>query len=143
MDKVDKKFCDFFKRIGGAVLGTKKAGKRPVNYKPLDSPNLRRMYLQQELMPTIETEREIAVELGRLRKERFEDFTRKLNKKPARDVLKIVAQINSNRKACQFALQDNPTALKELQPNPILVVVVVVRQLLPMISLVSINVWTA
>lgn len=113
LDKVDQLFCNFFKSVGQSILGTKTAGKRAFAYKPLDSAKLRSLYFQQEFSPSRETEHDIVKELTRLRKIRFDEFTSELGKKPIRDVLKIVAQINSNRKLRQFALQDNPVALKE------------------------------
>lgn len=113
LDKVDKIFCKFFTDAGAAVLGRKKAGKRVCPFKALESPLLRRLYLEQEFAPSAENNLLIANELGRLRRERFAEFTNEVNQKPARDVLKIVSQINSNRKLRQFALQENPLALQE------------------------------
>lgn len=113
LDQVDKVFCKYFKSIGQEVLGTKVAGKRLLCYKPLESPVLSGLYLEQEFSPSIDNERAIVKELCRLRKVRFEEFSASLEKKPARDVLKIVSQINSNRKSRHFALQENPAAFRE------------------------------
>jgi len=113
LDKVDKVFCEYFKSIGREALGTKVAGKRALCYKPLESPLLNALYLEQEFAPSLENERAIVKELCRLRKVRFEEFSASLDRKPARDVLKIVAQINSNRKSRHFALQENPAAFKD------------------------------
>lgn len=111
-DKVDKLFCKYFIDIGKKILGTKKAGKRAQEYVPLDSDKLRSLYLQQSITPNVETEREIVKELMKLRVDRFRKFMEDIDRKPARDVLKTIAQINSNRKSRLFALQVNPIALK-------------------------------
>ena len=113
IDRSDKIFCDFFLNIGKEVLGETRAGKKKIEYSPLTSPQLESLYFEQERDPTMERLKLIASELCKLKRERFEEFADKLSNKPPSDVLKIVAQINVNRRARSSALQDTAEALAE------------------------------
>ena len=95
------------------VLGETRSGKKQIKYKALSSPLLESLYFLQELEPSVERSKLIATEICRLKRERFEDFAEKLSNKPPCDVLKIVAQINTNRRARSSALQDTTEALAE------------------------------
>lgn len=113
VDESDKAFCNFFIDIGKRILGETRSGKRPLAYRPLQSDLLDALYAAQEASPTRERNLEIAKELCRIKRERFEEFAEKLSSKPASDVLKIVAQINANRRGRMSALQDTPEALAD------------------------------
>lgn len=113
IDRADKTFNEFFLGLGKRVLGETRAGKKKIEYEPLMSHELERLYELQEENPTIERMGLIANELCRLKRIRFEGFAEKLSRKPPTDVLKIVAQINCNRRTRQSALQDNQQALAE------------------------------
>jgi hypothetical protein len=113
VDISDKKFCDFFLNLGKDILGETRSGKKQIKYKALSSPLLESLYFLQELEPSVERSKLIATEICRLKRERFEDFAEKLSNKPPSDVLKIVAQINTNRRARSSALQDTTEALAE------------------------------
>jgi hypothetical protein len=113
IDISDKTFCNFFLNLGKDILGETRAGKRKIEYKALSSPQLEVLYFEQELEPSVERAKLISNELCRLKRERFEDFAEKLSNKPPSDVLKIVAQINVNRRARSSALQDTSEALAD------------------------------
>jgi len=113
IDKSDKEFCNFLLNLGKDVLGETRSGKTKIVYKALSSPFLESLYLLQDLEPTTERSKLIANEICRLKRERFEEFAEKLSNKPPSDVLKIVAQINANRRARSSALQDTSEALAE------------------------------
>ena len=112
-NKSDVIFCNFLLNIGKYVLGETRAGKRKIEYIPLSSPQLESLYFEQEENPTLDRLKLIASELCRLKRERFEEFADKISNKPPTDVLKIIAQINTNRRARSSALQDTPQALDE------------------------------
>lgn len=113
VDISDRTFCDFFLNLGKEILGETRAGKKKIKYSPLTSPQLESLYIEQELNPTHERLKLISAELCKLKRERFEEFADTLSNKPPADVLKIVAQINTNRRARSSALQDTPAALNE------------------------------
>jgi len=113
VDESDKNFCSFFTDLGKRILGETRSGKRPMEYSPLQSELLEALYSQQEAAPTRERNMEIAKELCRLKRIRFEEFAEKISSKPPSDVLKIIAQINANRRGRMSALQDTPEALED------------------------------
>ncbi len=113
VDESDKCICNFFTDIGKRVLGETRSGKRPLEYLPLQSDLLDALYSQQETAPTRERNAEIGKELCRLKRVRFEEFAEKISSKPASDVVKIIAQINANRRGRMSALQDSPEALED------------------------------
>lgn len=113
VDESDKMFCKFFTDIGKRILGETRSGKRQLEYRPLQSELLDSLYSEQEIAPTRERNLEIAKELCQLKRDRFEEFANKLSSKPAADVLKIIAQINANRRGRMSALQDTPEALED------------------------------
>lgn len=113
IDRSDKDICAFFLNMGKEILGETCAGKRKITYKPLSSETLDRLYTLQEQQPSINTASKIAKELCRLKRLRFEEFADSLSKKPAADVLKVISQINSNRKNRFSALNDTQEALAE------------------------------
>ena len=113
LDSSDKKFRDFFLGLGKRILGQTRAGKRPLEYIPLYSEALETLYTQQEAAPTRAGVVAISRELCRLKRQRFLEFAEKISGKPPSDVLKVVAQINGNRRSRLSSLQDTKEALAE------------------------------
>jgi hypothetical protein len=65
-DRADKTFNNFFHGLGKRILGVARAGKRNIEYEPLFSYELERLYEEQELSPTVERAYRIADKLCQL-----------------------------------------------------------------------------
>ena len=113
IDMTDKSFGEYFLHLGKRILGETRAGKRKTQYEPLHSEHLETLYIAQENEPTVARAYQIGQELCRLKRLRFEEFSAKLSSKPPADVLKIIAQINGNRRSRSSSLQDTQEALSE------------------------------
>ena len=110
IDRIDKELCLKIKSVAKDVLGVAASCKFK-NYAPLTSDHLTLLDSQQAEDPGRNLNREIAAEMGKIRRERFNSFTIDMDRKAPGETIKVVSQIMRNRGRQTFALCNSDEGL--------------------------------
>lgn len=110
IDRIDKELCLKIKSVAKDVFGVVASCKFK-NYAPLTSDHLTFLESQQAAEPGRNLNKEIAAEMGKIRRERFNAFTMDMDQKAAGETIKVVSQIKRNRGRQTFALSNSDEGL--------------------------------
>jgi hypothetical protein len=106
IDSLDKQLCLKIKSVAKDVLGVGASCKFKT-YSPLTSDHLSSLESQQVENPNANLNKEIAAEMGKIRRERFHNFTMDMDRKAPGETLKVVSQVMRNRGRQTFALSNS------------------------------------
>ena len=111
IDRIDCTFSKLMVRAARLECGEKRTGKNRVFFEPLQSDHLDLLYRRFETFPDPGTRQQIAKELDKLRRLKFEQFVDKCENLPLPDVMKLISSINRNRRKRDGLLKNDPQSI--------------------------------
>ena len=110
IDRIDCELAGRIKAVAKNVLGMTPSCKFK-RYAPLTSERLLELEALQASNPALKLNKDIATEMSKIRRERFNNFTMDMDTKSPAETIKVISQINRNRGRQTFALSNSDAAM--------------------------------